>query len=77
MEVDGGVMCVACGKKMKNFCDMRRHLPKHGILSPFPCPLCESVLSTESHRYRHIKNVHKLTLSYGEIRNLPPHSYKL
>ena len=76
MEVDGGVICLSCGKKMRNFGDMRRHLPMHGIGGPFPCPLCQSVLSTESHRYRHIRNVHKLKISLGEIRQMPPFTYK-
>ena len=77
IEVEGGILCMACGKKMKNFSHMRGHLQVHGIGNRWPCPLCEIVISNESSRSRHIKRVHKLTLRLGQIREMPPFTYKL
>ena len=72
MEVEDGILCMACGKKKKYLSTMRRHLTVHGIGKRYPCPLCEVVISNEAHRRRHINTVHKLTLSFKQIREMPP-----
>ena len=72
MEVEGGVICMSCGKEKKLLNKMRIHLTVHGVGRPYPCPFCDLEISLETNLRRHIIRVHKKCLSTKQIRELPP-----
>ena len=77
VEVDEGILCLRCGKKKDMFIQMKRHLTSHGIDNQHPCPFCERVPTSEEGRRKHIQRVHKKTLSFKQIRALPPFQDRL
>ena len=73
---DGLMMCVTCGAvKKTGFSKFVEHLETmHHFGSGYPCPFCEKLSWSQSNRQRHIERAHKKTMSFKQIRVMPPFS---
>ena len=74
IELEDSLMCMTCGASKKSgFAKFVEHLETmHHYGNGYPCPFCEKISWSQYNRRRHVDSAHKKTMSFKQIREMPP-----
>ena len=70
-EVEGGFLCLVCGRKISRKNHMRRHIrDQHISAEKYLCPVCHKIANNKNSIYSHMKQMHGNTKSINYAKHL-------